>query len=59
MIIRSQKGIIRPNPKYALTSLTSSFDISCDPYNIRSTLAHPGWKAIIEEELEALHNNKT
>ena len=31
----------------------------CNPYNIRSALAHPGWKAAMCEELEALHKNKT
>jgi hypothetical protein len=59
MVTRSQRGILKPNPKYALTSLKSSTTIPREPSNFRSALAHPGWKAAIEEELKALHRNHT
>ena len=59
MITRSKKGIIKPNPKYVLTSTTNSTNIPCEPHNIRAALAHPRWKVAMDEELEALHKNKT
>ena len=59
MITRSQRGIIKPNPKYALTSSILSANIPHEPHNIRSTLAHPEWKTTMIEELEALHKNQT
>ena len=37
----------------------SSPNIPCNPYNIRSALAHPRWKVVMCEELEALHKNQT
>ena len=58
MVTRSQHEITKPNPKYALITMSSP-DIPRNPYNIRSALAHPGWKAAMCEELEALHKNKT
>jgi hypothetical protein len=58
MATRSQHGIVKPNPKYALI-ITPSADIPRNPHNIRSALAHPGWKAAMYEELEALHKNQT
>ncbi|KAL6340153.1 hypothetical protein AAG906_040589 [Vitis piasezkii] len=59
MITRSQRGIIKPNPKYALTSTTNSTNIPHEPHNIRVALAHPGWKTTMDKELKALHKNKT
>ena len=59
MITRSQRGIIKPNPNYALTSTTNSTSIPREPHNIQVVLAHLGWKAVMDEELEALHKNKT
>nr|KYP46379.1 hypothetical protein KK1_032026 [Cajanus cajan] len=58
MVTCSQRGIVKPNPKYALLS-TSSMNIPRNPHNIRSALSHPGWKAAMYEELEALHKNQT
>lgn len=58
MVTRSQRGIVKPNPKYALISMPCA-DIPRNPHNIRSALAHPGWKAAMGEELEALHKNET
>ena len=59
MITRSQRGIIKPNPKYALNSTIHSTSIPREPHNIRAALAHPRWKAVMDEELDALHKNKT
>ena len=59
MITRSQRGIIKPNPKYALTSTTNLTSIPHELHNIRVFLAHLGWKAAMDEELKALHKNKT
>jgi hypothetical protein len=59
MVTRSQRGILKPNPKYALISSRTSATIPCEPSNFRFALAHPGWKAAMDEELEALHRNQT
>ena len=59
MVTRSQRGIIKPNPKYALNSSITSANIPRIPHNIRAALAHPGWKSAMVEELDALHKNQT
>jgi hypothetical protein len=59
MVIRSQRGILKPNPKYALISSKTSATIPREPSNFQYVLAHPSWKAAMEEELEALHRNQT
>ncbi|KAE9588657.1 putative RNA-directed DNA polymerase [Lupinus albus] len=58
MVTRSQHGIIKPNPKYALITMPCA-DIPRNPHNIRSALSHLGWKAAMGEEIEALHKNQT
>ena len=58
MTTRSQRGITKPNPKYALNSIISA-SISREPRTVRSTLVHPGWKATMEDELTSLHQNQT
>ncbi|KAJ6866233.1 Retrovirus-related Pol polyprotein from transposon TNT 1-94 [Populus alba x Populus x berolinensis] len=58
MTTRSQHGIIKPNPKYALTSVISA-GIPREPRSVRAALAHPGWKAAMEDELTSLHQNQT
>ena len=58
MVTSSQHGITKPNPKYALITMSSP-DIPCNPYNIGSTLAHPGWKTAMCKELGVLHKSKT
>lgn len=59
MITRSPKEISKPNPKYASTSSILSANIPREPHKIRSTLAHLGWKAAMDEEFKALHKNQT
>lgn len=58
MSTRSQCGIKKPNPKYALTSITS-VGIPQEPQTKRSALVHLGWKATMEDELTSLHQNQT
>lgn len=58
MVTRLRCGTVKPNPKYALVSMPCA-NIPCNPHNIRSALAHPGWKAAMGEELAALHKNQT
>jgi hypothetical protein len=58
IVTRSQHGITKPNPKYALITMPCA-DIPRNPHNIRSALAHPGWKAAMGEEIDALHKNQT
>ena len=58
MVTRSKQGIVKPNPKYALT-ISISANIPREPHNIKVALAHPGWRAAMKEELAALHQNET
>jgi hypothetical protein len=58
MVTRSKQGIVKPNPKYALTTSTSA-NIPREPQNIKTALAHPGWRTAMEEELAALYQNET
>ncbi|KAF5458948.1 hypothetical protein F2P56_022940 [Juglans regia] len=58
MVTRSKLGVVKPNPKYALTTITSA-NIPRELHNIKIALAHPGWKAVMDEELVALHKNET
>lgn len=58
MLTRSMHGIIKPNPKYALT-ITISLTIPYEPRNFKAALSLSGWKAAMEEELMALHKNET
>ena len=58
MTIRSQSGVVKPNPKYALT-VNSSRTIPREPKMIKTTLSYPGWKTAMLDGLIALHQNKT
>lgn len=58
MTTRSQKGIVKPNPKYALT-VDSYQTIPHEPKTTKSALSYPGWKLAMLEELAALHQAKT
>ena len=58
MTTRSQRGITKPNPKYALNCIISA-SIPREPRTVRSALVHPGWKAAMEDELTSLHKNQT
>lgn len=57
MTTRSRVGIVKPNPKYALTTIIS--DIPRAPTTTKNALQHPGWYAAMLEEIKALHDNQT
>jgi hypothetical protein len=40
MVTRFKLGVVKPNPKYALTSI-SSHSVPREPWNVQSALAHP------------------
>ncbi|XP_022891683.1 uncharacterized protein LOC111406502 [Olea europaea var. sylvestris] len=58
MVTRAKLGVVKPNSKYALFTNTSN-NVPHKPQNIKTALAHPDWKAAMNEELAALHQNKT
>lgn len=58
MVTRFKLGVVKPNPKYALNTITSS-NIPREPHNVKIALVHPGWKAAMDKELAALHKNDT
>jgi len=58
MVTRFKLGVVKPNPKYALTS-TSSHSVPREPWNVQSALAYPGWKSAMEEEFTALQLHQT
>lgn len=58
MVTRFKLGAVKPNPKYALTSI-SSHSVPREPQNVQSALAHPGWKTAMEEEFTAPQLNQT
>ncbi|GKV46548.1 hypothetical protein SLEP1_g53521 [Rubroshorea leprosula] len=60
MVTRSQKGILKPNPRYAnLHILHKISSIPIEPKSVRSALKHQGWTIAMHEELEALAKNDT
>ncbi|EPS58063.1 hypothetical protein M569_16753, partial [Genlisea aurea] len=58
MVTRSQSGIFKPNPKYAL-HMAQHRTLPSEPRGVRQALQHLGWKMAMDEELEALHRNQT
>jgi hypothetical protein len=58
MVTRFQRGVVKPNPKYALTSIASQ-SVPREPQNVQTALAHLGWKTTMEEEFAALQLNQT
>jgi hypothetical protein len=58
MVTRFQRGVVKPNPKYALTSIASQ-SVPREPQNVQTALAHLGWKTAMEEESAALQLNQT
>jgi hypothetical protein len=56
MVTRFQRGVVKPNPKYALTSIASQ-SVPREPENVQTALAHLGWKTAMEEEFAALQLN--
>ena len=52
MITRSQDGIYKPNPKYALLAIGS--DIPRIPKSIKSVFKYDGWRSAMNDEMQAL-----
>ena len=56
MVTRSQSGIVKPNPKYALLTENT---VLREPQSVREALAHPGWNASMHEEHDNCVETKT
>lgn len=61
MITRGRAGIVKPNPRYALSSETTPATtvISLIPSSARAALKDPNWRAAMEREFAALQSNQT
>jgi hypothetical protein len=60
MQTRSKHGITKPNPKYLdFHAARISPILLIKPRTVKSALRHPGWKAAMHDELEALFTNHT
>uniref|UniRef100_A0A2N9EXT0 Uncharacterized protein n=1 Tax=Fagus sylvatica TaxID=28930 RepID=A0A2N9EXT0_FAGSY len=57
MTTRSRLGIIKPNPKYALAVVSPP--TPAEPKTVKSALHDPGWRAAMNDEMQALHQNHT
>ncbi|OMO50380.1 hypothetical protein COLO4_38093 [Corchorus olitorius] len=55
MQTRSQLGIVKPNPKYFMSTVS----VPSEPKSVKEALVHPGWKKAMAEEMTALHQNQT
>lgn len=56
MTTRLQRGICRPNPRYALLAKT---DIPSVPKTIAAALKHPGWTKAMGDKMDAQTQNGT
>ena len=57
MTTHSCVGIVKPNPKYALSVITPSTPL--EPKSVKIALRDPGWHAAMKDEMHALHHNNT
>ncbi|KAF8780514.1 hypothetical protein HU200_001642 [Digitaria exilis] len=57
MVTRARAGIVKPHPKYALSSTASA--ISPIPRSVRATLKDEHWRAAMQLEFDALQRNHT
>lgn len=57
MVTRSQVGIYKPNPKYAL--MVVGQEIPQIPKYAIAARRHDGWRSSIQEEMDAFHYNHT
>jgi histone deacetylase 1/2 len=58
MVTRAQRGIFKPNPKYAHLA-TNTNPISPIPKSVRTALRDPSWLTAMQEEYRALLSNRT
>lgn len=56
MTTQLQKGIRKPNPRYALLT---RIDLPTIPKTVASALKHEGWTNAMGDEMDAQHENKT
>ena len=56
MVTHGQAGIVKPNPKYALTGPSP---VSAVPQSVRAALRDPHWRDAMQQEFDALIRNKT
>lgn len=56
MVTRGSKGVLKPNPQYALMTVANEISILESP---RLALLNPKWKDAINLEFSALMNNRT
>ena len=57
MTTRGRIGIVKPNPKYALAVVFPT--TPPEPKSIKVALRDPGWRAAMDDEMKALHQNNT
>ena len=57
MVTRLQARVVKPNPRYALTSTQTS--ISPIPKSVHVALQDPNWRAAMAAEHDALQRNRT
>jgi hypothetical protein len=58
MVTRAQRGIFKPNPKYA-NVVTTPPSISPIPTSVRTALRDPSWLTAMQDEYKALMSNRT
>jgi hypothetical protein len=58
MLTRAQRGIFKPNPKYANLA-TASSPISPIPKSVRTALRDSSWLTAMQDEYRALMSNRT
>lgn len=54
MVTRLPAGIVKHNPKYALTALVY---VVAEPTTVKEALSKNGWLKAMKDELEALEDN--
>lgn len=56
MVTRSKAGVVKPNPRHALTTAMKTI---LEPLTIKEALSHQGWLKAMKEELATLDCNNT
>ena len=57
MTTHSKIGIVKPNPKYALSVVSPSTPI--EPKYVKVAIRDPSWHVAMIDEMQALHHNNT
>jgi histone deacetylase 1/2 len=56
MITCACDSVFRPNPKYALTTMSP---VAVVPQSVRAALQDPQWRDAMQQEFDALQGNRT